>query len=342
MEERRSSLKQPIVISRSSIPTSEQGGAQTLEVRPFAAHEILNEVILKSDVEMSWTFARPEQNVAPRSHPLPSLLVVLEGSAELTGSLQRPIEKGAVVTVPAGQEYGFRAVGASGLHVLQVSFRNSPTGERVLCGDLAQLMSRNETRMQQTLGNPFFLKLQSGQLADPRRRAALRAALRVFSDAFQYILFTRQATCRDERFAGAFHEHLKEELGHNELLKVSSDLHADQDPILRAASAWFCHQMLLLDNPGKAIVNLVLETAGYHFHTLASRALAEDESAYYFRVHAEDDAEHMKMGMESLRDLHPETYRKLYGVLEDAWDMLGVVNERFAAFIDAQQEERTS
>lgn len=338
MEEERTSAKRPSIVPRSDIPIAHAADDTDLERRPFDAHALLSEIVPRSDVDMAWTQARPGQEVALRSHPTRTMLVILEGNAELTGGVQRAVEQGDVVTVPAGQQYGFRDVGPLGLHVLQVSFTNQATGKRSLeSRDLAQLLSRNAARMHAALENPFYLLLRSGELRKPNRRGVMREALRVFSDAFQTILFTRQATCRDERFLRAFHAHLTEEIGHNELLKVRTRSQATTDPILRASSVWFCHQMLLLDNSGKAVVNLVLETAGYHFHTLASNVLAGDESAEYFRVHAEDDEAHMEMGLENLGDLHPENYRKLHEVLESSWDMFEVMSSRIAHLVNVEE-----
>jgi mannose-6-phosphate isomerase-like protein (cupin superfamily) len=331
MKEERTSAKRPSVVPRSDIPIAADDA--DLEIRPFEAHALLSEVVPRSDVEMAWTQARPGQDIALRSHATRSLLVILEGSAELVGRLHRAVGQGDVIAVPPGHQYGFRAVGPQGLHVLHVSFAGRSSAEGSESRDLAQLLARNQERMQTALDNPFYLLLQSEELKDPERRAVMCEALRVFSDAFQTILFTRQATCRDERFARVFHEHLTEEIGHNELLKVSGSSRATRDPILRAASVWFCHQMLLLDNSGKAVVNLVLETAGYHFHTLASKVLADHESTDYFQTHAEDDEAHMQLGIDALGDLHPVNYRKLHQVLEDAWDMFEVMAGRIAHLV---------
>jgi len=338
MEEEQSSNKRPSIVPRSDIPVSSAGEAQDFEVRAFDAHSLLSEVVPKSDVEMAWTQARPGQEVAPRSHRKRSMLVILEGSAELIGGARHTVQQGDVITVPAGQQYGFTAVGPLGLHVLHVSFTNQVVAGRAAASrDLGQLLARNAVRMHAAFDNPFFQLLRSGELRKPNRRGIMREALRVFSDAFQTILFTRQATCRDERFMSAFHEHLTEEIGHNELLKVRTRSRATTDPILRASSVWFCHQMLLLDNSGKAVINLVLETAGYHFHTLASDVLASDESAEYFKVHAEDDEAHMETGLATLADLHPENYKKLHETLESAWDMFEVMSGRIAHLVNLEE-----
>jgi hypothetical protein len=184
------------------------------------------------------------------------------------------------------------------------------------------------------LDGPFFRLLREGAM-DARRRTVFRDSLRVFSDAFQTIMFTRQATCRDNVFANLFLDHFREELGHNDLLHTSGSERAASDPVLRATSAWFCHQMLVLDNIGKAaLVHLVLETAGYHFHQIASRAFAQDVSSAYFEVHSGADEEHMTVAIKLLERQHPETYRRLHRVIEDGWNMFHAMGKRIAELVE--------
>jgi hypothetical protein len=97
--------------------------------------------------------------------------------------------------------------------------------------------------------------------------------------------------------------------------------------------------MLTLDNAGKTLVNLVLETSGYHFHTLAKPVFASAESADYFDAHAEADETHMELGLELLANQHPDVYRQLLELLEDSWDMLETVTNRFAELVDLEADE---
>jgi hypothetical protein len=152
--------------------------------------------------------------------------------------------------------------------------------------------------------------------------------LRVFSDAFQVFLFTRQAMCREDAFQALFAEHLAEEFGHNQMLQTPQDSRIVSDPVLKATSSWFCQQMLVLDNAGKVVVNLVLETAGYHFHSLAAPVFKGEAGEKYFDTHAEADEHHKDIGVELLEGLHPDTYELLYRVLEDSYDMLEALTQR--------------
>lgn len=334
MDHQQVTLDKPSIVPRSEVPVAGTSSGDDLELRPFEAHEILR-AATPASVTMAWSSAREGQDIAPRSHPRPCLLIVLHGSAELTGSVGQHVEQGDVVTLPAGHEYGFVKIGSSGIRALQVTFREDETQSREVV-TLEQLLAYNELRASRTLHGPFFQLLEERGLASPERRARLRDAIRVFSDAFQNVLFIRQGTCRDETYSSVFHEHLAEELGHNTLLTVPELRQAPTDPILRATANWFCHQMLILDNIGKgALVHLVMETAGYHFHTLAAPLLSSDVAAEYFHVHAEADDDHRKVVLRFLADKHPNTYRRLHRIIECGWNVFDAMASRFVYLVES-------
>ncbi|HXK18033.1 MAG TPA: hypothetical protein VNG33_09530 [Polyangiaceae bacterium] len=327
--------KSPSVVPRSDIPVSAGTGDASLEVRHFMAHKTLSKLLPSaSAVSMAWTQAHSGKDVPLRSHPTPGLLIILEGRAILIGGMNRKVEAGDVVTLPARHEYGFTAVGPAGLHALHVSFDGDPMSYTDEALTLAQLLARNEARLQTTLNNSFFSLLRRRGIDTDRKRVAMREALRVFSDAFQTLLFTRQATCRDEEYSSQFNQHLLEELGHNKLLSVSGATAVSRDAVLRAMSSWFCHQMLVLDNAEKAVVNLVLETGGYYLGTLSMPMFEGDSAQRYFDTHAEDDAHHKDLSVALLDGLHPHTYVRLQRVLDASWDMVDGMTQRFAELIE--------
>jgi mannose-6-phosphate isomerase-like protein (cupin superfamily) len=335
----------PHLVPRSDIPISsapENGG---LEVRPFLAHKLLGSVMPPSGVAMAWTHASPGQDVALRSHGLPGLLIVLRGRAQLivtgpepAGTTRKPVEQGDVITIPSNQEYGFTSIGPQGLDALHVTFQKSDGPKSKDVRTLEDLLARNEARAQQAVDGPYFGILRNGALDSVLARARFRDCARVLSDAFQNILLTRQATCRDDDYALTFHTHFMEELGHNELLTVPANRRGPSDPILRATSSWFCHQMLMLDNIGKAVlIHLVLETAGYHFHTLAKPVLAGDVSEGYFNAHSEADEDHKDAVLQLLEGQHPETYRRLHRIVEDGWDMFDALTRRIVHYVELER-----
>jgi hypothetical protein len=329
------------VVAREQIPAIIDS-ASALRARHFLAHEQMGRA--STGAALAWIEAPAGGRVELRSHHSPTLLAVMRGRATLLGTasaataVQR-VEQGDVLTVPAEYSYGFDPIEAD-LHVLQVTLQErSAEGAAEHELSLHTLLERNRVRAEQVLESPFYVLLRDGLLDTRDKRAAACEAIRVFSDAFQTFLFTRQAMCREAGYSAAFHGHLLEELGHNDMLHVAGNPRISRDPILRATSVWFSHQMLKLDNAGKAVVNLVLETSGYHFHTLAKPVFADGSSATYFAAHAEADEEHMDLGIDLLADLHPDTYRRLMELLDQSWDMLQTVTTRFAELVAQEVNE---
>jgi quercetin dioxygenase-like cupin family protein len=325
----------PFVVSRDQIPAA-IGLDNAAKVRAFADHELIARTS-GPGTQLLWFEVPSGESLPPRTHAFPSLLIVMRGQATLTGQAKRTVEQGDTVTVPAGESYGFTAV-RSELHVLHVRLVAGPDEVKSAQGELTieRLLQHNEARARAALDTPFFAKLRTGALDTPHKRGLAREAIRVFSDAFQTFLFTRQAMCRDASYHAVFHEHLAEEFGHNKMLGVSGNERIAKDPIWQATSAWFSHQMLALDNSGKAVVNLAVETCGFHFHTLAKPVFSSDESAEYFSLHSEADDEHMELGVDLLAGQHPDTYARLLALLDRSWDMMLAVTTRFAELLDEE------
>ncbi len=327
------SSKFPSVVPRADIPVASSIDEGNFEVRPFAAHQVLSSMLPPADVALAWTRAGAGRDVELRSHPTPGLLIVLEGRAVLIGGMSRTVEAGDVITVPKDHPYGFTAVGPQGLHALHVSFEGgAATSERG--ASLSSLLARNDERLQTTLNNSFFSLLRGRGVDNEQKRQAMRECLRVFSDGFQTHLFTRQAMCRDPEYAAAFHEHLTEELGHNQLLPDTATSPGANDPVLRAMASWFCHQMVALDNAEKAVVNLVLESGAYYVCTLSQPLFEGHASHGFFSTHAEDDERHKELSVGLLEGLHPQVYARLLQVLDKTWDMVDAMTQRFAYFIE--------
>jgi hypothetical protein len=271
-----------------------------------------------------------------RPHPEPTMLIVLQGRATLLDGDGEVVQQGDTVTVPAGRQYGFRSAGPTAFEALHVIFSSKEparTGHLTVAG----LFAHNNARAAALLQTRYFQLLRDGSLESRDDRARFRNYIRVFSDAFQTFIFTRQAMCRESRYSKMFNEHLVEEIGHNKMLAGRADDIEVSDPILRATSSWFCHQMIVLDNVEKTIVNVALETAGYHFHTIAQPTFADDDCANYFASHAEGDEHHKDVGRDMLEGQSPEVYARLHAILDDAWDMLGAMTSRIADLMTSSQ-----
>jgi hypothetical protein len=321
--------KQPSWIPRSDIPSTPSPFHGSLDVQQFVRHELLASVLANSDVALNWLRLQSGQEAGLRPNPTPGLLIVLEGEAELGGDGSGALEQGDVVTLPEGGSYALASRGARGLQALQLTFidqaRVAPAHR-----SFDTLLARNELRAQIALNNPFFLMLREGALLTERKRATLCEGARVFADAFQSLLLLRQGMCHDQEYVAVFYDHLREELGHNLLLRVPERSPVLEDARLKAVSVWFSHQMLILDNVEKAVVNLVLETAGYYLGVLAAPLFAGKEGAEFFHTHAGADAEHKSLGLGLMQEQTPAAYERLHGVLDSSWNMLEAMTTRIA------------
>ena len=337
MEEQLSAS--PFVVSRAEIPVSTAPEHGDLEVRPFALHSVLGGAVPSGAVALTWLRARPGQDSSLRSESQPGLLIVLQGSGDFVdgSNVRRSVERGDVITVPADQPYALRAVGSEGLQAIHAVFRKGASKAEPGASTLEELIAHNQTRVAETLAGPYFQMLRNGSLGPERCRARFRDAARVFSDAFQVMMFARQTTCRDPDYAPTFLSHLREELGHNEMLSVPATRRAPGDAVLVATSNWFCHQMLMLDNVEKAVlIHLVVETAGYHFHTLAKPVLESDVSAHYFAARSDADDDHKDSVIEQLRGLNPRTYRRLQQIVDDGWNMFDAMTRRIVHLVELE------
>lgn len=329
------------IVGREDIPLATEHGENAH--RPFQAHEILSQFLPDPDrVAFDWLDLEAGQTLTASTDAGSRLLVVIAGSAQLTGPLARAVTQDNLVAIPAHCEYGITDVGAKGFHAISIQFDAQASTDKAApsagtpdeISTLEELLAYNDKRLAETIQNEFFTSLRNGRLDDPARRQTYVDCIQVFSDVFQKIILGRQATCRDSDFEPVFLAHMAEELGHNELLAARPKVTPIRDPILRATLDWFAHQMLVRDNAEKAaLVHLILETAGHIFHSRALEVFASEVSASYYQVHAEDDEQHAEMGLAPLRDLHPSKYQRLRAVLEDGWNMLNAVQNRIVEIV---------
>lgn len=195
-------------------------------------------------------------------------------------------------------------------------------------------VSYNQLRMQQTLKNPFFSMLKDPQdkvLLHPQSRQTCLDALQVCSNFFQRMILLRQGTCYEKDFQMMFLDHLKEEFGHDELLAARAVKNEMNDALLQATSAWFSHQMIVLDNIEKAaLVHLTLEMGGYYYHNWAKAKLDDEVDSDYFGIHSDADEDHGEMVLELLKNRSAATYQRLAQIVEQGWRMIDAMTGRVA------------
>jgi hypothetical protein len=198
------------------------------------------------------------------------------------------------------------------------------------------LIAYNTAQLEQHKRRRAFQMFTDGTFDDPEKREMFFACLQVFARHFQTILFTRQAHCADERYGALFRRHLREEIGHDDVLAKDRG-RSDEvwDPVLEGATAWFISRMTILDNIEKlAIVHLVLESSGAYMGAISKAPMRQLGSADYFSLHDEVDDSHVSLAIEPIRRQPPETIERLMVVIEQAWRMLDTYVERVAALVE--------
>lgn len=338
----------PYVVSLGRRAEGERVGGD-VRVEGFATHPLLQSAVPGEAVAFSWVRVPPGGAWSVEAQKARGLLIVLEGRASLLGAGDRIVERGDVATLPPGQSYEIVDQFGTGLSALEVRFDPGVATDttHATAGRLSPppveapftlegLLAKNEALAEEVLKNPYFRMIQEGGLDTEETRGLFRDRLRVFCDAFQTFLFARQATCADESYKGVFVEHLMEEIGHNDLMKVTGNKRRF-DAVLEATSNWFCHQMLVQDNVGKAAIHLVLETGGDYFHNLAKPAFDADVSAEYFKTHAEDDERHKQMSIDLLGGQTSATYERLEGTVADAWHMIDAMTRRIYRLVQSER-----
>ncbi len=338
------------LVPRETIPaihTVEQDGVTHPlgELRDLRWHAALEAFLPpSSEFSISWVRLKAGEKLDVHVHPIQSMMIFFEGSGTLEGDLTRQLAAGDVVVVPSGRHHGFVG-GPQGLSGLSIQFGSGlytkPDEPRVLFADdesaHARLLEWNRARIEEFGRLPVFDLLADGTLEDAEKRKAYQAALQIWVDGNQTLLYSRQASVRDPIFDKAFFGHMTEELGHDVLHKDSTDgdgsddreAPAFRDPIMEAITEWFAHQMFVLDDIEKAaIVHLVIENASSVYHRKAMPVLAKYLNNNYFELHVEADDEHAAMGEELVRKAGPRTYERLEQILAQAWSMIGAMTNR--------------
>jgi len=109
-------LSEVQVIARNDIPAihsvTQNGVVHHLgEVRDFQWHDVLKEFLPSSKlISFSWVHLKPGDSLAPHEHPMKSMIILVKGSARLTGQINRPLNEGDIVITPPNCSHGFEAI----------------------------------------------------------------------------------------------------------------------------------------------------------------------------------------------------------------------------------------
>ncbi|MFF3666464.1 cupin domain-containing protein [Microtetraspora malaysiensis] len=352
--------------------------------RDFRRHPVLSAFLPDSGrPSFAWVRLRDGEELSVHSHPTSSMILVCRGSVRLLGERERPLSEGDVVCVPPGSAHGFRTEPGQEFHGLSVQFEGAglyedelaprvsfaddmndmdgtadilddavddaveaaPDGSAVPAS-LAELEEINASLAERHTGNDLFRLLRTGRLReDPRMRARFVTALHVWSRNFQRMLLARQAVCVDPVLREEYEAHLREEYGHDRLLRDRYGvLDEVDDPVLDAACTWFVAQMYQLDEAQKIVlVHMVVETSGHLFGGAASDVYGRDAAAShvydrdaagddFFALHAVADDEHRELGRHRLATMPPSEIPRLVAICRRAWDQMDLVHNRIAAW----------
>lgn len=200
---------------------------------------------------------------------------------------------------------------------------------------VATLLAYNTAMLEQHKQLRCFQFFTDGTLDDPLKRESFLTCLQALARHFQSVIFMRQAHCVDERFGSLFMRHLREEIGHDEVLRQDRGRSDDVwDPVIEAVGAWFVSRMSMLDNLEKmAVVHLVLESSGAHMGALSKRTMPRYGSAKYFQLHDEVDDSHVSLAMEPLQNQSAEALARLRMVVGQAWQMMNTWGDRVASIV---------
>jgi len=305
----------------------------------------------------AWVRLRNGERLEVHQHPTKSMVMVCRGSVRFIGDDERQLTEGDTVCIPAGARHGFATAPGEEFHGLSVQFEGaglyedetaprvryadagSAAGAGAERGSFAELQRLGAERLRRYAErHPLFRPFDDGRIAnDPRMRERFLSALYVWSVYFQRMLYARQSVCTDPVLRELYADHLREEFGHDVLLRERHGVtETVYDPALEAAGNWFLMQMHGADEAAKiVIVHLVVESSCQVFGERTAPAFADRtaDTTSYFELHAEVDEDHSELGMDHLRGLAPEQFPALMRVCNQAWDQLELAHERIAAYL---------
>lgn len=119
-------LNEVQVIARNDIPAihsiTQDGVVHNLgELRDFQWHETLKDFMPSNKLlSFSWVHLKPGDSLAPHEHPMKGMIIIVKGSARLTGQKNLLLKEGDVVITPPWASHGFEAIEES--HGLSIQF----------------------------------------------------------------------------------------------------------------------------------------------------------------------------------------------------------------------------
>ncbi|WP_131774869.1 cupin domain-containing protein [Legionella anisa] len=309
------------------------------EVRDFRKNTLLKEFLEGAQrCSISWVKLKENETLERHVHDTKSMIILTQGSCAFLGKFDRELFAGDVIIVPSGQEHGFSACLGQSMEGLSIQFEGEGLYEdiknpRVIFqADLKnKLLDKNNERILKFQQSQIIQFIRSGGLNDPTITSKFYSAFKVWCSYFQKLIFARQATTFNKIFYDLFLEHLKEEIGHNDLIEANMACY-DKDSIITAGSHWFLNKMMMGSDVEKLVVmHLCIEASADVLHNdLKKFNTTLDVNKDYVNCHANHDHTHANMGTDLLDNISAFDVSQLSELLDDSWNMLELILNRVA------------
>lgn len=309
------------------------------EVRDFRKNALLKEFLEDAQrCSISWVKLKEGETLDRHVHDTKSMIIITKGACAFLGKFERELFAGDVIIVPSGQEHGFSACLGQSMEGLSIQFEGNGLYEdtknpRVIFqADLKnKILDKNSQRILQFQQSQIIQFIRSSRLNDPTVTSKFYSVFKVWCNYFQRIIFARQATTFNKTFYDLFLEHLKEEIGHNELIDANMDCY-DKDSIITAGSHWFLNKMIMGSDLEKLVVmHLCIEESADILHNdLKKFNTVLDVNKDYVDCHADHDHTHANMGTDLLDNISEYDASQLSELLDESWDMLELILNRVA------------
>lgn len=317
------------------------------EVKNFRSNPEINRFIPdQARLAVSWVRLAKGEKLDLHVHPISSLYIICEGEAILLGDgVDRLAIPGDVICIPPGADHGFIGAGENGYWGLSIQFEErglyeDPTNPLVNFKNdpykyFHQIKERNFQHIEVYKNNKIFDTFAKDKTFSESKKSLFLDYLQVLSDQFQKMVLLRSSLCEDANFAKFFSDHLKEEFGHDELLRNSrQNLQVRDDPIFEALCIWFNHQMLTLDNLEKAIlVHFVVEGSAFVFYNNIKHVF-DPNKHNHFDNHSEFDGDHQEVNKEFFKGMTEEQFQRSLAFLDKSWNIVEKQYERLAELIE--------
>jgi quercetin dioxygenase-like cupin family protein len=340
-------------------------------VKDFTKNTNLAEFLPKDNrISMAWVRLEAGEELEPHVHPVPSMILIVEGSARTTGDKRAVMNAGDALLVPQRRPHGFIGLAPNGFWGLSIQFdsrglyediedpwatfipRENSTGTAE--SQVEELFKKNEEYMERFDKHRLFVLVKNGLLNNPVARRKFLDCFQVWSNYFQKMVLSRVVTLQDPAFEELAWAHLTEELGHNrDLAKSRPDLQPVFDPILEGVCSWFASKVGAISDIEKVVlVHLVVEASAVYFYKHVQPAMSANTAKNHFDKHKTDDEAHVAMGYDFLRKVTTADWPRLFEIQRQGWAMLMSVMGRVADLVvhtsgqldtsDAQQDAPTA